>query len=521
VWVAEAEKLFLMLRCGYMDDVLKRKILKGYVDTRLEGLATGEFAPKLQLKDIHLMMGKKMSAREEAGLYSQRFHDMAGLITDDLLRKDTTQHQDEFAEVFQGHEIPADEKEINELCLEFMRTKRMLYRVGAGRIKEERDFQAEEELKNFLGVQQVQAEEAPKKCKLLDELIEEYINYKVSREEWGSKNTIRDKRLQLRYITKVLEHVMNGPVNVYDIQRKDALTFADTVRKLPDRMGIKAKYKGKTIGECIKIADSEGDERLHVATVNKYGECVKEMVNWAKQNVDHDLINHFQNLRFKDSRLESEKTEPLDEKDIEMFYKGLARYCYDRDIQKQHFYWIPLIGLYSGMRLNEICQLWVDDIIEVNGVTVFRITEDEERNQRTKNVQSIRGVPVHNTLKELGFMEYVDAIRAKGFNQLWPSLRPDKETGSYSDNFSTKYSQKKKKFTDADKKIIFHSTRATITTQLHLVGIDDKTITDLIGHAHKSTLRRSYLAREKISTLQEALNKLDYGVDIGLLKPKR
>lgn len=34
-------------------------------------------------------------------------------------------------------------------------------------------------------------------------------------------------------------------------------------------------------------------------------------------------------------------------------------------------YWIPLIALYTGMRLNEICQLDVADIQIVEGVDLF------------------------------------------------------------------------------------------------------------------------------------------------------
>ena len=38
-------------------------------------------------------------------------------------------------------------------------------------------------------------------------------------------------------------------------------------------------------------------------------------------------------------------------------------------------YWVPLIGLFSGMRLNEVCQLDVADIRLIEGVPCFVITE--------------------------------------------------------------------------------------------------------------------------------------------------
>ena len=36
-------------------------------------------------------------------------------------------------------------------------------------------------------------------------------------------------------------------------------------------------------------------------------------------------------------------------------------------------YWIPLIALYGGLRLNEICQLHTGDIVELDGVPCFDI----------------------------------------------------------------------------------------------------------------------------------------------------
>ena len=77
--------------------------------------------------------------------------------------------------------------------------------------------------------------------------------------------------------------------------------------------------------------------------------------------------------------------------------------------------WIPLIGLYSGARLDEIGQLTVDHIVQ-EPVPHFRILYG-------KNKNSIRDVPIHPKLIELGFLDYVAAIRKAGQTSLWPFLR--------------------------------------------------------------------------------------------------
>ena len=55
-------------------------------------------------------------------------------------------------------------------------------------------------------------------------------------------------------------------------------------------------------------------------------------------------------------------------------------------------YWVNLLALYQGMRLNEICQLYLDDIVMEEGLPCIRIRPDRERQQKVKNKSSIRTI---------------------------------------------------------------------------------------------------------------------------------
>ncbi len=74
-----------------------------------------------------------------------------------------------------------------------------------------------------------------------------------------------------------------------------------------------------------------------------------------------------------------------------------------------------MIGLYSGARLNEIGQLTLSHI-SLDPVPHFRILH-------AKNQSSTQDVPIHPKLIELGFLDYVEAIRNAGHITLWPFLR--------------------------------------------------------------------------------------------------
>ena len=40
-------------------------------------------------------------------------------------------------------------------------------------------------------------------------------------------------------------------------------------------------------------------------------------------------------------------------------------------------FWLPLIALFTGARINEICQLHTDDVQEKNGILFISINEED------------------------------------------------------------------------------------------------------------------------------------------------
>jgi integrase len=91
-----------------------------------------------------------------------------------------------------------------------------------------------------------------------------------------------------------------------------------------------------------------------------------------------------------------------------------------RTFQPFH-YWLPLLGLCTGARINELAQLHLDDIAqdgEVWYIDVNRKTPDKS----LKNEWSERKVPLHSRLIELGFSEWCSELRAAGFQRVFPEL---------------------------------------------------------------------------------------------------
>lgn len=140
---------------------------------------------------------------------------------------------------------------------------------------------------------------------------------------------------------------------------------------------------------------------------------------------------------------------------------------------------VTLIGMYSGMRLNEICSLKTNNIKTVEGVLCFEIMEGKTKSAR-------RLVPVHSALKTLvesllqthsnGFLFYRASIieRADGKRSTWHTQR---------------FTRAKRKVLgeQGSEKKVFHSLRHEFAQQLDRAQVPEDRIALLMGHERGKT----------------------------------
>ena len=81
---------------------------------------------------------------------------------------------------------------------------------------------------------------------------------------------------------------------------------------------------------------------------------------------------------------------------------------------------MPILGMYSGIRLSEICQLHVEDDKKVDGVLCFDVNDEKDKKLKTKSSRRI--VPVHPVLTKLGLEQYIEKIKGDGAPRLWMNL---------------------------------------------------------------------------------------------------
>jgi integrase len=174
-------------------------------------------------------------------------------------------------------------------------------------------------------------------------------------------------------------------------------------------------------------------------------------------------------------------------------------------------YWVPLIGMYQGMRLNEICQLYCVDVLQVDGLWCISVNS-EAADKELKNSASQRIIPIHPQLLKAGFLAYVEEARGK-HERLWPAL-PKRRDG-YAHDFGKWYQRLNRTVITSDPRKVFHSLRHSFVDYFKQLGTAEALIAEMVGHSNeKSMTMGRYGKRYQPKVLLEALKKLDYGLKI-------
>lgn len=144
--------------------------------------------------------------------------------------------------------------------------------------------------------------------------------------------------------------------------------------------------------------------------------------------------------------------------------------------------WLPLLGLTTGARIRELCQISLADVLQEDGVWCLKIV-NSGTGQKLKNKTSFRRIPLHNDLIAAGFIKFVDAVRSKNLKTPEASVFGFKP-GAY-DNPSTAYGKRFNKFVkQVHPELDFHSFRHTYMDLIRATTGYRKEFSDaLTGHS--------------------------------------
>lgn len=319
-----------------------------------------------------------------------------------------------------------------------------------------------------------------------------------------------------------------------DVTQEDAGDYNAALGRYPTNPSKRPDYRNlKTFAERrARAVELDDQEVLAAETINtKYLAPLRQIYDWHRQ-AGSGLDNPFTGIASRKARRRDPKDERRDFSITElkrlfalpMFVgaqgsKWMPLYQPGPVRISDHRFWLPLICLFSGLRLNEACGLAVADIKSEGGILYFHV-RDELEGQSIKANASRRKVPLHHQLIELGLPEHVARMRAAGADRLFPELKLD-SNGYYSDAPSKFFAKVIARIVDQDPdepgKLVFHSTRHTATSRLRAADVRKDVAEEIVGH--ESTDTHSGYGKVDIPTLKAAVDKIVYpGLDLSALR---
>ena len=315
----------------------------------------------------------------------------------------------------------------------------------------------------------------------VSELIDLYAKEQMRGGNWTSRSE-KDFRNIYSLLCKMISSDSSCTAIDVAIARKAKATLA----KVPKNINVSPKTRDLPFAEAIAL---DGVERMQVKTMNKHLAAYNSMFSWAERN-GYVSKNVFKGLTIRQKQSTGSPRKPFSKEQIELILRTIIR-NEQGTIKKDHQKWGPLIGIFTGARLNEISQLRLEDIREVDGVWCFDINERLE-GVRLKTASATRLIPVHSKLLELGLIEYVNGLNANKTTRLLHELSYSESTG-YGRNLSRWFNGPFLKALSMNgQKLKFHSFRHTMTTRLYQSGTGDPLVKSIIGHAQEGVTQSVY-----------------------------
>jgi integrase len=351
---------------------------------------------------------------------------------------------------------------------------------------------------------------------LASTLIEPHFT-KRSKTAGVSGQTINQERTTLRMFLEVAGDL---PVDTYD--RGHISAFLDTMRRMPATYGRSPKDKDRTVADLIAEADQKDAPRLsektvkrHLSAVSTFWETVRDAghISTAQRQ---DLVSEHRFRVAKAARVQRDAWTPEELKTLFSSPVWTGCHPYFRteagpEVIRDAKFWLPLLALFHGARLEEFADMRRRDLDQDDGTWRLHITSAE---RRLKNANAERIIPLHPELVRLGFQQYAASAAPNAEDPLFPDLEPqgpDRKRGPRITRWFVNYRRAVGVYRED---VGMHAFRHTAITQLRNAiqsGQHDRHVDFLMGHARGGGEgRERYDKGPGLKALAETLGLLSY-----------
>lgn len=333
------------------------------------------------------------------------------------------------------------------------------------------------------------------------QVVDIYFN-EIARSGGVAVKTEGDKRAALN----LLAEVTDGKA-VAAITKADAQRIKQVLMQYPRDRQKHRSTRGRPLSEILDLADRP---KIAAKTMNSYLSNIETFMAWAVRN-GHADANHFAGMQVKVQRAKADQRDPFTDLQLRNLFEHLTDNPMGL-VKTDATKWASLIGMFTGMRLNEIAQLETADIRQVDGIWCIDVSDvGEGTAKRLKTNAADRRVPIHDRLLSTGLLDFVQAQRVAGRARLFPDLSYCPKNGYgraisrwFNNTLLTKLGMK-------SKTVVFHSFRHTMNTRLYQADVDGALVKAIIGHEQQGVSTGVYFKDGfRLGQLKAAIDKFNF-----------
>lgn len=346
-------------------------------------------------------------------------------------------------------------------------------------------------------------------------LIKEFEEKQIREGAWANPRT----RITMHSRLEGLAEIVGGHRCIRTLTRAEFNTLRDQLRGYPRNRHRLRATRNQPLSKLIQ----EGKyEPINARTAKKFFELARAVMSYAHDQ-GYLAENITAGLTFSTKGAPVPRKRTYTPRQIELLLNGPAytmsappRWRLD-----DYRFWLPLLGLYTGARLSELCQLRLGDIREELGVWVISISRSGAR--QLKTADSERLVPLHKVILSTGFMELhqrrLDETDGDLSAPLFENIRVygDLSPGHVASRWFIGSSKDDKGYLGqcglGDDELTFHGLRHTFINQFRRQKLDMLIGKALVGHADRSTTG-GYGDCYPSYVLKEELDKIDFEVPV-------
>jgi hypothetical protein len=157
-----------------------------------------------------------------------------------------------------------------------------------------------------------------------------------------------------------------GDEPIGTITKEQSNIIKSHIKTLPRNRTKNPKYREKEIQDFEKMQIPQKD-LLHTTTVNKHLGYLSSFMIWCVNN-GYSNQNPFTGMKIKQKKFARDERNRFTEQELKEIFTKRNYLEYTKPSKDRYcWYWTPLIAITTGLRANEICALYLDNIRQIKG----------------------------------------------------------------------------------------------------------------------------------------------------------